>query len=151
MRVVATIVSIYVFAVAAMVAIFLSYADARGYDGPKQMVTPVHAGLGRIDNSPFSGARGFDVTLTKEDFATQREPIPYAHLDISRALNPWHYMMLMKVYTPPSELNTDWSQLLFPFGLALICIGFWVIYIGIQGYLALREIISKFLGNSDKE
>lgn len=33
---------------------------------------------GRTDNSPFSGAGKLDIVLEREEFATQKEPIPYA-------------------------------------------------------------------------
>lgn len=55
--------------------------------------------------NPFSGATSVDVQLNKDPFNRIQEAVPYARLDISRALNPWYdiFMLQLELILPRGE------------------------------------------------
>lgn len=71
------------------VAIFLSSA-AGAHRGDTEILYRI------ADNSLGSPARLVDTSIGNGPF-TQKEPVPFARLDISRALNPWHDLMMTKL------------------------------------------------------
>lgn len=76
-------------------ALFLSqFTGAEAQNGDNQLDNNLPC---QSDCNPFSGAVSVDVILERDKFGEIHPPVPYARLDISRALDPWYDIMMLQL------------------------------------------------------